>query len=79
MSQITVKVPDSVVRQAEDLARRDDIPLDQFVSLALAERISSLLTIEYLEARGRLGSMEKFRELLGRVPAVEPDSSDRIE
>lgn len=79
MSQITVKIPDWVVRQAQELAEKEDVPLDQFVALAMAEKVSSLLTVDYLMRRGERGSIEQFRELLARVPDVEPDPSDRLE
>ena len=79
MSQITVRVPDSILRKARELAGQDQISLDQFISLAMAEKVSVLLTADYLEERAKRGSMERFREILARVPAVEPDPDDRIE
>lgn len=79
MSQITVKVPDWVVRQAEELSRSEEIPLDQFVALAMAEKVSSLLTVKYLEERAKRGSVERFKAALEKVPDVEPDAGDRLE
>jgi hypothetical protein len=79
MSQITVKVPDWVIKQAEEISRREQIPLDQFVALAMAEKVSSLLTVEYLEQRAKRGSVERFRAALAKVPDVEPDPGDRLE
>jgi hypothetical protein len=48
------------------------------VSSALAERMSALLTEEYLEARARRGDRSKFLAALARVPAIEPEPADRL-
>ena len=79
MSQITINVPDSLIRQARELAGKDRITLDQFVALAMAEKVSVLLGKDYLEERANRGSPERFREILAKVPCAEPDPVDRID
>ncbi len=77
MTQITVSVPDSILQQVEELAREDQVSVDQFVALALAEKVSVLLTSGYLERRAANGDLTRYRELLSKVPDVEPDPEDR--
>ncbi len=77
MSTVQVKLPDSVLEQARELAARDQIPLDYFVALAVAERVSALRGIAYLEERAQRGNAAKLKEVLVKAPDVEPEPSDR--
>lgn len=79
MSEISVNLPNSLGRQLEDLARREGISADQFIATAVAEKMSALLTEEYLEERAKRASREKYEAVLDQVPDVEPDERDRIE
>ena len=79
MSEIRVNLPNSLKRQLEDLAEREGISADQFIATAVAEKMSALLTEEYLEERGKKGSRERYKAALEKVPDAEPDERDRIE
>lgn len=78
MSAISVRLPDSIHKMAKDVAREDHISLNQFISSAVAEKLSALTTESYLRGRAARGSVEKFHAALEKVPAVEPDEFDRI-
>jgi predicted transcriptional regulator len=79
MSTVEVKLPDSLYRQIQQLAERDGISVDQFLATAAAEKLSALLTTEYLAERAvRAGSREEFLRLLDKVPDVEPGEYDRL-
>ena len=79
MSEIRVNLPNSLERQLEDLAEREGISAHQFIATAVAEKMSALLTEEYLEERGKKGSRERYKAALEKVPDAEPDEWDRIE
>ena len=78
MSTLTVSLPDSIRRRAETLAQSDGISFDQFVALALAEKVAVLDAGTYLAERAARGSREKFERLLARVPDVAPQAGDEI-
>ena len=78
MSTLTVSLPDSVRRRAEALAETDGISFDQFVALALAEKVAVLDAGTYLAARAARGSRKKFDRILARVPEVPPQEGDAI-
>ena len=42
--------------------------MNQFITLAVAEKMSSLATVEYLKERARRGSRQKFEAVLASVP-----------
>jgi len=60
------------------LALEDRITVNQYVVLAVAEKIASQSTIEYLEKRARHGSREKLLAILNKAPDVEPEESNRL-
>ena len=78
MSALSLRLPNSLHERARELARREGVSINQLVSAALAEKMSALLTEEYLEARARRGSRARFLAALAQVPAVEPDPEDVI-
>lgn len=77
---ITLKsqIPDSLYQQVEQLALRENISMDQLVSIALSAQVSAWMTKDYLEERARRGSWEKAMKVLEQVPDVEPDEHDRL-
>src|SRR5204862_7576098 len=76
MSALSLRLPNSLHERARELARREGVSINQLVSSALAEKMSALLTEEYLEVRARRGSRTRFLAALARVPAVDPDPED---
>lgn len=79
MSALSIRLPNSLHERVRELAAREGISINQLVAAALAEKMSALMTADYLEARARRGSRAKFLAALARVPDVEPDSWDRLE
>ena len=78
MSTLSVRLPDSLHKKAKELAVLENISVNQLISSALAEKISALMTEEYLHQRAKRSSREKFLKALSMVKAVEPDEHDRI-
>lgn len=78
MSTITLTLPPSLHDQAKAMAERDQISVDQFVALAVAEKLSALMTEDYLKARAARGDRARFDQVLAKVPDGDPDPGDRI-
>lgn len=78
MSTMSVRLPESMHDQLKEMARREGISMNHFVTLAVAEKLSALLTEEYLAKRAQRGSREKFDAVLAKVPDVEPEEYDRL-
>jgi hypothetical protein len=79
VSTIEIRLPDSWYRQIQVLAERDGISVDQFLTTAAAEKLSALLTADYLAERSaRAGTREELLRLLDKVPDVEPPEQDRL-
>ncbi len=78
MSTISLRLPDSLHERVRELAHRDNVSINRFISTALAEKMSALLTEEYLSARARRGSKTRFGRALSRVRDTEPEENDRL-
>ena len=60
------------------LAEKESVSINQLITLALAEKLSALMTEEYLEARAKRGSRKKFQRAMAKVPKVTPEKHDRL-
>lgn len=78
MSVITIDVPESLFDKLKEVAAKDRSTPEHFALLALAEKLSSVITVEYLEERAKRAKIERFEQLLSKVPDVEPEEADRI-
>lgn len=70
------KLQPSLKRAAEKIAHDEGTSLNQFVNLAVAEKLSALETETYFARRARLASREHFLKFLDRAgdePSVEGD------
>ena len=78
----TVDYPDtaaeSLHKRVRDLAQQEGISINQFISTAVAEKLSALMTVDYLEEHAKRGSREKFLAVLAKVPDVPPEPGDEL-
>jgi len=58
MSALSLRLPKSLRAQLKELAQEEGISVNQIVMLAVAEKVASISTIEYLEKRARRGNRE---------------------
>lgn len=78
MSTLSIRLPESLHKQVKELAENEGISMNQFIALAVAEKMSALMTVEYLEERARGGSREKFDAVLEKVPEARPRKYDHL-
>jgi hypothetical protein len=78
MSAISLRLPESLHKAARQLAERENISVNQLITLALAEKLSALMTEEYLNERAERGDRSKFEAAMAKVADVEPDEKDRL-
>jgi len=71
----TIQLPEEILQQAEALAAREGISVEELISAALTEQFASS---EYVRRRAERVSAERFRAALDRIPDTEPDTHDRL-
>ncbi|MEZ4584699.1 MAG: toxin-antitoxin system HicB family antitoxin [Caldilineaceae bacterium] len=78
MSVLSLRLPKSMHEQVRDMAEKEEISINQFILLAIAEKLATLDTVDYLQQRAARGSREQLLAILERAPDVEPDPEDRL-
>ena len=71
-----LRIPDYYKEEIEAL--KGNVSINQFIVNALAEKIATLKTIDYLEERAKKGSREHALALLKKVPDREPAEDDKL-
>jgi hypothetical protein len=79
MSTLSLRLPDSLHKRLKELAKRDGVSINQFISTAVAEKLSAMMTVEYLEERARRGDRTRFEAVLAKVADLPPDAADRLD
>ena len=78
MSTLSLRLPDSLHKEIKSLARKEGISINQFISSAVAEKMSALLTESYLRERSKKGDKESFLRAMSKVPDTEPSDGDKL-
>lgn len=76
MSTISLRLPESLHEQARALAEQEGISINQLITTSLAEKLSALMTREYLEERAARGSRPAFERALTKVKDRDPVPGD---
>jgi len=76
MSQVALRLPDSLHQYAKQLAAQDDASLNQFIVTAVAEKISALNTEAFFLERAQRSDKDKAMAALSKVRQVEPQTGD---
>ncbi|WP_338414729.1 toxin-antitoxin system HicB family antitoxin [uncultured Sphaerotilus sp.] len=77
MSALSIRLPESLHKNAKVYASQEGISVNQLISTALAEKLAALAAQDYLEQRAARSSRHKFLAAIAQVPEAEPDSVDR--
>jgi hypothetical protein len=71
-------LPDSIHRHIREIAKKEGVSINQFISTAVSEKISAILTEEYLAKRAKRAKKGDFKKILERVPARKPLKGDEL-
>lgn len=76
MTALTVRLPNSVHQKIRELAARDDISVNQFIASAAAEKMASVITLDYLKSESSKGERSNFERYLNMVPDAPAQEDD---
>lgn len=76
MTTLSVRLPDSVHRNARLYAEREGTSLNQLVATAVAEKLAALGAEEYIRQRAEPANDDAFEAALAAVPDVPPREGD---
>ena len=78
MSTLSLRLPNSIHRHIKQIAATEGVSINQFISSAVAEKISAITTEDYLKHRAEKADRDAFRSILDRVPERTPLPGDKI-
>ena len=76
MATLSVRMPDSLLRQLKSLTQRVSRSTS-LINTAVAEKMSVLLTVDYLETLAERGDRTAYESVLAEVSDQETDPWDR--
>jgi len=78
MSALSLRLPESIHRHIREIAKKEGVSINQFISSAVSEKISALMTEDYLEERAKRAKKKDFRKILAKVPRRTPILVDEL-
>ena len=76
MTALTIRLPDSVHLRIKELAARVGVSVNQFIASAAAEKMASVMTLDYLRKEAAQGRRADFLAVLDRAPDIPPLQGD---
>jgi hypothetical protein len=66
-SNVALRLQASLLEEARRVSEGEGVALNQFINVAVAEKLSALRTEEYFRERAHRGSVVKAKRLLNRA------------
>ena len=73
-----LRLPVSLKEAVAEVAKRDGTSINQFVTTAVAEKLSAMRTAEFFAERRTSADIEQARHILFRDGGRKPESEDRL-
>ena len=78
MSDLSFRLPNSLRRHIKEIAQQEGVSINQFISSAVSEKISAIMTEEYLKQRAKRADNKKFDDILDKIPGRKPLPGDEL-
>ncbi len=78
MSNYTLRLLASLKAEAEKVAEEEGTTLNQFINVAVAEKLAALRTVRYFQERATRADLEAFGSLLKTAGDEPPRRGDEI-
>jgi hypothetical protein len=78
MTTLSLRLPESLHQGLKQAVLQDGVSINQFITVAIAEKLSALLTEKYLVERAAKGDRSSYLAALAQVLDVEPEAYDRL-
>jgi hypothetical protein len=78
MSTLSLRLPGSIHRHIREIAKKEGVSINQLILSAVAEKISALMTEDYLESRAKKAKRNDFKKILTKVSGRKPLPGDEL-
>ena len=77
-ARVSLNLPASLKSAAEEFAERDGVSLNQFISVALAEKVGAQKAAVFFTERGKDSNVDRALQFLAASPDEAPQEDDRL-
>jgi hypothetical protein len=77
-SNVALRLQTSLLEEAKRVAASEGVALNQFINVAVAEKVSALRTESYFLTRAGRANLEKTKKILQRTGREPPIAGDEI-
>ena len=78
MSKVNLHLPDYLHSYIRELAKQEGVSVNQFIALAVAEKVSALSAADYLQMRASRADADAYKEVLDAVPDTPAEAHDTV-
>ncbi len=78
MGALSLRLPESIHRHIRDIAKAEGVSINQLISSAITEKISAVMTEDYLKERAERAKIEDMEAILNKVAHRKPLEGDEL-
>jgi len=78
MSALSLRLPESIHKHIKEISKKEGVSINQFISSAVSEKISAIMTEDYLKNRAERAKKSDFKKILDKVPKGKPIPGDEL-
>ncbi len=78
MGALSLRLPESIHRHIRDIAKAEGVSINQLISSAITEKISAIMTEEYLQKRADRANIKDMKAVLNKVADRKPLKGDEL-
>lgn len=78
VSNYALRLQSSLLEEVRKIAQEEGTTINQFINVAVAEKLSALKTEEYFKSRAAKGDRAAFRRILDKAGTEEPREGDEL-
>lgn len=78
MGALSLRIPNSIHKHIKEIAQKEGVSINQFISSAVTEKISAIMTEDYLKSRSDRAKKSDFKRILNKVPKRKPILGDEL-
>jgi hypothetical protein len=78
MGALSLRLPESIHRHIREIAKAEGVSINQLISSAITEKISAIMTEEYLQKRADRANIKDMKAVLNKVADRKPLKGDEL-
>ncbi len=78
MGALSLRLPESIHRHIREIAKKEGVSINQFISSAVTEKVTAVMTEAYVLARAERADFAAVDEILDKAQSRKPVLGDEL-